>query len=251
MSLTFDRSLAKGVPANVYQLVAVSGTLPRLSILRRSVAGNPSGQSPPSILAVSTGLMVLPLGSISRKTSPASSSAPPSKTRSTSTCEPEDVEKVPFLRAQIKYPLSGLLALDPVIVPLSGISGVPSSALILHPLRFIDVPVVLYNSIHSSSLEAIVPDHATSLMIIVCVGNLVAVGVLVIVAVAGVGVDVSAGNKQPPENVTLSTLQVPVVPDGTKYPYSLKAAFGLFSIPEIELKSKEKFVHESTGVKSL
>lgn len=81
-------------------------------------------------------------------------------------------------------------------MPLRGIKGKPSPATICQLVKSTSVAVGLYNSIHSSKLEARVPPQATSL-ITTCgaTGVLVIVGVLVAVKVTGVNVGVGVGER--------------------------------------------------------
>jgi hypothetical protein len=95
---------------------------------------------------------------------------------------------VSSVRSRRKYPPAGK-------IPVRAILGVPSTPLNTHPVKLISADPGLYNSIHSSLVEASVPAQATSLMRSVRGGTAVPAGEEVAVLVGeGVFVEDDVGD---------------------------------------------------------
>ena len=135
-------------PVFVIHAVSLSAMTARRSMLP-NVEELPAGHSPALELAVST---TPPAGSIKRNISFELFSSP-EKIRSAGISE----TVVLSVRSSRKYPPAG-------IVPLRAMFGLPSSVFNIQPVRLTALEPGLYNSIHSSAVDAIVPAQATSLM---------------------------------------------------------------------------------------
>jgi hypothetical protein len=121
--------------------------------------------------------------------------------------------------------------------------GLLSSVFNIQPAKLTGLEPGLYNSIHSSLVDAAVPAQATSLIRSVRAGKAVPAGEDVAVLVGegvGDGVSVLAGKRQFPVKVILSNRKVPVPAAPAPYPYKRKVALGLLSSPIIVLRSKVK-----------